>query len=693
MRATAYATTVRARFWRAFLFFDANAPNVNRLDPRTRFAAFILLIGLLACAVVFVARLRIENGTRRVEIAMDYNDFLSLAQSYDYNPAAFLVELRRAGLTSLALTEELGANVGGSNKALAIDGAALVAQAHLGGLSDPTLLSLVRANKVGADEVYLLVYDDATYARYREQLPLHFEAKSIRVLHATKPYVIALRSQIDYFNTTGLGIPSEQVALARHLALLIDPRFQNDERLSLPQVQREFLYTRAGNRLATVVFFGLRNQVMGFPDHIKDMAQLFNESPYGALNFGEIETYDPSQVQKGNAELAALISGRTVRVQAINKLELDKLSLPEVVARYELGVRERNVRVVYLRPFAHQYNGLSIEKSNVELVRELADDLKARGFRLGRAAPIPLYRGNNNILVGIATLAVPSIFVLLLGFYGWYRPLWAVLAFAGTVLLYLGGIASHHDLLARSIIALAGALLFATAAFSVLSRAFIQPPATSAGRQIRRSLGWTLIATGIALLGALVVVGIMSSPLVMEEVEPFRGVKLMYILPALIALALYLFTDRFDTQPRSARDTLAEPVRIYQLIAAAVVLGVGALVLLRSGNQSDISPSSFELALRHHLTSLLTVRPRFKEFLIGFPALMLLPALRVPHRRWLGVLLALAIGIGLGDVIDTFSHLHTELLVSVLRVFLGFVTGAIVGIVAILIYRAFAFRR
>jgi hypothetical protein len=667
--------------------------SVNRLDPRTRFAALILLIALLACAVVAFERARIESATRRVELTMDYNDFLSLARSYDYNPADFLVEMRRAGLTSLALTEELGSNVGSSNNAIALPGAVLAAQAHIGGIEDPTLLALVRAGKVRADEVYLLVFDTPTYVRYRAQLPLHFETKSIRVLHAVKPYVIALRSQIDYFNTTGLGIPADQVALARRLNLLIDPRFQNDERFSLPQIQREFAYTGAGHRLATVIFFGLRNQVMGFPDHVKDMAALFGEPQYRALNFGEIETYDPSQVQKGSSELASLIPGRTVRVEAITKVELDKLLLPEIVARYELGVRERNVRVVYLRPFAHQYNGLSIEKTNVEMVREIASDLVARGFKPGRAAPIPLYRGNSRILVGLAALAVPSIFLLLLGFYGWYRPLWAVLAYGATVLLYLGGIVSHHDLLARSIIALSGALLFAAAGFSVLSRAFLQAPAATAGRQIRRSVAWTLIATGITLLGALVVVGVMSSPLVMEEVEPFRGVKLLLAVPPLLALALYLFTDKFDPQVRDPRETLTEPVRIYQLAAAAVVLGVGALVLLRSGNQSDISPSAFELALRHNLTSLLAVRPRFKEFLIGFPALMLMPALRIPHRRWLGVLLALAIGIGLGDVIDTFSHLHTELLVSVLRVFNGFVIGAIVGIAAILIYRAFAFRR
>src|SRR5581483_1163785 len=98
------------------------------LDPRTRFAAFILLIGLLACAVVAFERARIESATRRVELAMDYNDFLALARSYNYNPRAFLLQMRRAGLTSLALTEELGGTLTGSTSgnAFAISGVALL---------------------------------------------------------------------------------------------------------------------------------------------------------------------------------------------------------------------------------------------------------------------------------------------------------------------------------------------------------------------------------------------------------------------------------------------------------------------------------------------------------------------------------------------------------------------------------------
>ena len=114
----------------------------------------------------------------------------------------------------------------------------------------------------------------------------------------------------------------------------------------------------------------------------------------------------------------------------------------------------------------------------------------------------------------------------------------------------------------------------------------------------------------------------------------------------------------------------------YQLLAGIAIVALGALMLVRSGNESDISPSPFELTLRHALTHVLSVRPRFKEFLIGFPCMMLLPALLAAHRRAIGWLLALGIGVGVGDVIDTFSHLHTPLEISLLRVVNGLVIGA-----------------
>jgi hypothetical protein len=661
-------------------------------DARTRFAAFILVIALLASLVVAAFRVRTESHANRVEIAMDYSDFITLARSYNYNPSAFLIALRRAGLTSLALTEELGANVGDAGKAYATTGAALLNQARLSPLTDPVLANLVRTNAIARDAVYLIVFDRSAYERYREQLALHFEPKTIRELRSTKPWIFEIRTQIDYFNNTGLGIPTEQIELAKRLGLLVIPRFQNDERFAQPQIEQMIDNVLKRDRLvSTVVFFGLRNQVVGYPDHLDDAANVFKE--HGAksvqpFNFGLIETYDESQVQKGSETLARLIPGQSVRVQAIARTELDKIKLEDVIARYELGVRERNVRVVYLRSWGHQDGNLSIEQTNVEMVKQLADDLKAHGFRLGRATPIPLYRGDNRVLVGIATLAVPSIFVLLLGVFGWYRRSYAIAAYVVTILLYVAGVVAHHDIFVRSLVALVGALLFATAAILAIAPAFYEQPARKTSEQLVRSLSWTLVAVGVALIGALVVVGVLSSPLTMEEIERFRGVKAVLALPPLIALVLYLFSGRFNSGVERPRDVFMAPVQAYQLLAGILIVAAGALLVMRSGNQSDISASQFELSLRHGLTAVLQVRPRFKTFLIGVPFLMLVPALMQTHRRAIGWLLALGVGVGVGDVIDTFSHLHTPIIISLARVFNGVVIGAIVGAIVILAYRA-----
>lgn len=662
-----------------------------RPDAKTRYAALILVVAFLACLVVAVYRVHTELQARRVEIAMDYTDFIQMARSYDYEPAAFLIALRRAGLTSLALTEELGANVGDDGLAYATTGGALINQARLSSLSDPLLESMVRSNRLSRNAVYLIVDDPATYARYRAQLALHFERKSVRVLRASKPWIIEVRTQIDYFNALALGIPARQIALAKRLGLLVVPRLQNDERYARPQIEAAFNdVIRQDRKVSTVIFFGLRNAVFGYPDHLDDAAAVFRE--HGAkspvpFTFGAIETYDDSQIQKGSETLARDIPGQTVRVQAIARTELDKITLDDVVARYVLGVRERNIRVVYLRSWLHQDGDLTIEQTNVEMVKEIADQLRAHGFKLGRATPIPLYRGDNRILVGIATLAVPSIFVLLLGYYGWYRPWLGVAAYVLTLLLYVTGVLIHHDVFARSLIALPGALLFATAAIVAVTKAFSEEPAARLPDQFVRSLGWTLVATAVALAGALVVVGVMSAPLAMEEIERFRGVKLVIALPPLIALLLYLFDRRFNSGIDHPSQVFSAPVRVYQLFTGLLIIGAGVLILMRTGNQADIAPSHFELALRHYLTGVLSVRPRFKEFLVGFPFLMLLPALTTAHRRVVGWLLALGIGMGIGDVIDTFSHLHTPVTISLQRVANGLVIGAIVGALAIWIYR------
>jgi uncharacterized integral membrane protein len=238
------------------------------------------------------------------------------------------------------------------------------------------------------------------------------------------------------------------------------------------------------------------------------------------------------------------------------------------------------------------------------------------------------------------------------------------------------------------VLALAGGIVFPVAGFVAVAPAFRAAPAASARDALLGGLRVLAVALAVTLGGALVVIGLLSTPLTMMEIDRFSGVKLVLAAPPLIALLLYLFTSRWGARVTPAA-LAALPVTVLQLTAGIVLLGAGFLILARSGNQSDIAPSGLELALRAHLTTLLQVRPRFKEFVAGFPALMLVSALLPADRvRW-GWLFALAIGLGLADVVDTFSHLHTPLAISLLRVVNGALIGIVVGAVAIVAYRRY----
>jgi hypothetical protein len=642
----------------------------------------VLALGLLACLFAGARRERHEHRANRVEIVMDDGDFQSLARSYAYDQRAFLIALRRAGLTSLAVQEELGGQVSTSPNAALYAGPALLDQAKLTGFHDPVFARLA-VHGIRSDEVYLVAYDRATAERYARQLALKFSPRAVRVLRRSDPAVFAIRTQADYFGSVGLGLPGDRVALAREMALKLVPRLQNDERFKPDQIRVALDEAVRGHDAHTVVFFGLRNQVLGYPDSIDATATAMRDRN---LDFGTIETYDVKQNQAGSESLAKDLPDRTVRVQAISKTEQDKLRPDDIVQRYDLGVRERNVRVVYLRPFAHQWAGRSIEETNVELVRQIARNVRAAGLRVGVASPFERFE-SRPWEIALASLAVPAVLLLLLAESGFGDRRWLIAFVAVDVLLVLAGFAVHHDMAVRKLLALIGAIAFPVAGFAAIAPAFAAPRAPSTGAAVLDGIRVIVIATLVTLCGALVVVGLLSTPLTMLEVDRFSGVKLVLAAPPVLCLLLYLFTRRWGSK-LTVKQLGGSPVTVVALVLGVVLLGIGYLVLTRSGNQSDIAPSGLELALRSHLTTLLQVRPRFKEFVVGFPALMLVAALLPEHRARWGWLLALAIGVGLGDIVDTFSHLHTALGASLLRLANGAVLGIVIGAVAIALYRA-----
>ena len=262
-------------FWRR-----RAAAVVKRLRDRarTRYAAIVLLVALARLAGGRVLPRCAPSRTRAASSSRwTINDFDALARSYDYNPAAFL-DRAAARRPHLARADRRARRQRRRRrKAYATTGAALLNQARISPIRDPLLAALVSRNRIAAGAVYLLVSDPPTYHRYRAQLALHFMPKSVRVL--ARDAAVADRSahadRLLQRDRAWAFRPTRSSWRAGSGCWSI-PRFQNDERFAGPQIDATFDdVLRYDPKVSTVIFFGLRNQVLGYPDHLQDTADAF----------------------------------------------------------------------------------------------------------------------------------------------------------------------------------------------------------------------------------------------------------------------------------------------------------------------------------------------------------------------------------------------------------------------------------
>ena len=212
------------------------------------------------------------------------------------------------------------------------------------------------------------------------------------------------------------------------------------------------------------------------------------------------------------------------------------------------------------------------------------------------------------------------------------------------------------------------------------------PPAES---PFRMTLATLAAAMGVSAL--------LATPDFLLGVEVFRGVKAALILP-LVAAVFLLF------RAKEIRHFLEEPITVGRLGFGLIALGILGVYVVRSGHDV-MAASGLELSVRGTLESWLGVRPRFKEFLIGHPLLILgfylrargtslrLPSGHSPLAQAIHFLFhdprpfLLAGFIGQLSILNTFCHAHTPLGVSLLRTFHGLWIGGLLGVSLIVIVR------
>jgi len=162
----------------------------------------------------------------------------------------------------------------------------------------------------------------------------------------------------------------------------------------------------------------------------------------------------------------------------------------------------------------------------------------------------------------------------------------------------------------------------------------------------------------------------------------FRGVSLLHLAPIGL-VAIYVLLYRGDFVLNKTGKLLRTPITLLWVIAAAVAGAAGMYYLSRTGNGGNVS--SLEMSFRTFLENTVGVRPRNKEFLLAHPLFLLGGFLALRYRNAAYILIIAVIG--QLSMVDTFAHIHSPVMISLIRGLLGLGLGLIIGVIAILVWQ------
>ncbi|HRQ09869.1 MAG: DUF5693 family protein [Trueperaceae bacterium] len=354
--------------------------------------------------------------------------------------------------------------------------------------------------------------------------------------------------------------------------------------------------------------------------------------------------------QNGMAEIANKVP--TVRLLSFNQDYVDRRLRPgDLVEKYLLGVEERNVRLLYLRPYTTVELGDPIANTE-KLVSALIPALRAHGYDVGPLESLGTTYRTNAWLRGLAALGVLAGALLLARR---FPSPWGAVALGLVLLACLFFAGARWDALA-----LLAALVFPALGYLTF----------------KERLPAILGATAVSLAGALLLAAVGSERETLLAIRPFSGVGLTLLAPPLIFLAAYLL--RLHRPVVWIKRLLTTNLTFGHVALGLVALAAVGLVLLRRGNDPVIGVSQFELTLRSLLGEFVA-RPRFKE-LLGHPAALV--ALALPGWPvWLRAPLLTAGVVAQASILNSFSHYHTPLLISLERTGVALLVGLVIGAV------------
>lgn len=649
-----------------------------------RLLSVLIFIGVCSAGWISWQRHEVESAATQVEMVYDYNHIMESAVEEGKNPEELFSLYRKSGITSLAVYDETPEKLINRNLICVYRGYDFQ-------FRNPGVTG------IDAEKLYIQPGESTEGMLYFAEMKQHLQAlygkDKVKEIDAGAVHALEMEGIYSKFMTLPLGVFSETVKKVASHDFYVVLRPSN-----IPHASKEFIDTffravDASDKVSAVLFQG--KEVFGYKEYLNYVSQELNQRHIPVVLI-EAQNQLGFEPQEGLLDLANKSDYNLIRLYAMSKDELIKINQKEAASRFYISDIERNIRMNLFPSYKFAAHGMSLSETNASYIQDVAQRLENHGFSVGKASvmqayfPSPLLRSLT--MMGAASLAVLTLLLLVP-----YLAKWGIGIEILAILLTQGLYWGLHMNPVLQLLALGAAVCTPVVVVALFLNYCIKRKDTAFadigwGRLFLESVAILWAAGLLSLAGAAFVSGLLGDIRYLLEMEIFRGVKATFVLPLVLISIVYIQKFPFFGKTISSDKDFVSFVKKFcriqiklGLLAGLGLLAVVGFVFIgRSGNNGAPVPQ-FEIALRRFLEDVMYARPREKEFLFGHPAVLV--AMAALYRKWPQILhyfLIVAVTIGQGSMVETFAHMRSPYILSLIRGLDGLVAGTLSMIGALL---------
>lgn len=651
--------------------------SINRYSKLFRYFVIALIaVSALIGIKTAIQRVVFDKANQVVELVMSYSDIVQLAKLGGIDQRTLLTKLNREfGLTTIAVEEDTISSLVDAGKLTILKGSDINNMLRVGRVYRYILTNIAKKIEIRPDYYYFVVDETGIYSRVKSYLSEELGESSVQEIGWN---ALEVRGDLDYILSIGLGVSSDLASELSGYQYQLIPRLKNSYFLTseLVKLKLESL-KQDGVTYHSIIFDG--DSVLGYPTRL---TMVYDQLAQQNIQFGYIEFAK----QLGAHSLSTLFGTEVVRIHSIPVDDLQIMSFDRAVNRYIRSAKERHARVLFLHPFFHYLGESDLLTHNYRFLSTIRARLEAMGFTIAPVKEVPFSQLSSISWLEQLVVSLGAVSVFLIGLCLFIKPsslwLWGMIGVTGggyylSVLFSLE--AAWNQFIA----------LIAAISFPIVAIISCFPDENLADRlsfRLFRSIQFIGVGVCWSLLGALIVQAALYGPDYILGISHFYGVKVAILIPLIVvSIYFYLEPHRLSSFFYVFKRMLIVPIQTISLVVIVLSISFVSLYLLRSGNYISFQIPIVEVSIREFLEQVLFVRPRTKEFLIGYPFLMI--AIVFGDRALLRDRLWFLLGIGVVafvSLINSFCHIHTPVLISLYRSFLGVLLGVGIGISSVI---------